>query len=63
MPSKHLLGLLFLSLAAEKRAHAFFVWVARSAPDRAVRELASVMAAEENEHIAWVTDALENVSR
>ena len=52
-----------IALAAEKRAHAFFVWVARSAPDRAVRELASVMAAEENEHIAWVTDALENVSR
>jgi len=51
--------LLELALAAEKRAHAFFVWTARTAPDRAIRELASVMAAEENDHIAWVKEALE----
>jgi rubrerythrin len=54
--------LLEIALAAEVRAHAFFVQVARTAPDRAVRELAAVMAAEENEHIAWVRGALENAS-
>jgi rubrerythrin len=54
--------LLEIALAAEKRAHAFFVWIARTAPERGVRELASVMAAEENEHIGWVTEALENAS-
>jgi rubrerythrin len=51
--------LLQIALAGEKRAHAFFVWVARTAPDRGVRELAALMAAEENEHIAWVSEALE----
>jgi len=50
--------LLEVALAAEKRAHSFFVWTARTAPNRAIRELASVMAAEEDEHIAWVTEAL-----
>ena len=54
--------LLEIALDGEKRAHAFFVWIARTAPDRGVRELAAVMAAEENEHIAWVSGALENVS-
>src|SRR5688572_4319103 len=54
--------LLEIALAAEKRAHAFFVWTARTAPNRGVRELASVMAAEENEHIAWVSEALERAS-
>lgn len=54
--------LLEIALAAEKRAHAYFVWTARTAPDRAVRELASVMAAEESEHIAWVREALERAS-
>jgi rubrerythrin len=54
--------LLEIALAAEKRAHAFFVRIARTAPDRGVRELASVMAAEENEHVAWVAEALENIS-
>jgi len=52
--------LLELALAAEMRAHAFFVEVARTAPDRGVRELAAVMAAEENEHVAWVREALES---
>jgi rubrerythrin len=51
--------LLEIALAAEKRAHAFFVWTARTAPNRGIRELASVMAAEENEHVAWVSEALE----
>ena len=54
--------LLELALAAEMRAHAFFVEVARTAPNRAVRELAAVMAAEENEHVTWVREALENIS-
>lgn len=54
--------LLEIALDAEKRAHAFFVWIARTAPAKPVRELAAIMAAEENEHVAWVTRALENVS-
>jgi len=54
--------LLEIALAAEQRAHAYFVWTARTAPDRAIRELAAVMAAEESEHIAWVREALERSS-
>ena len=53
--------LLELALAAEMRAHAFFVEVARTAPARGVRELAAVMAAEENEHVTWVREALQNL--
>ena len=51
--------LLEIALAAEWRAREFFVGVARTAPDVAVRELASVMAAEEAEHVKWVRQALE----
>jgi rubrerythrin len=54
--------LLEVALAAEKRAHGYFVWAARTARDRPIRELASVMAAEEHEHIAWVKDALKKLS-
>ena len=54
--------LLEIALEGEKRAHGYFVWIARTAPQRAVRELASVMAAEESEHIAWVHEALENLA-
>ena len=50
--------LLEIALAAELRAQAFFVWIARTAPQRSVRELAAIMAAEEGEHVAWVRDAI-----
>ena len=48
-----------IALEAEMRAREFFAWVARSSSSRAVRELAAIMAAEEAEHIAWVTHAIE----
>ena len=51
--------LLEIALAAEGRAREFFVGIARNAPSAAVRELASVMAAEETEHVQWVRKALE----
>jgi len=52
-------NLLEIALAAEWRAREFFVGVARTAPSLTVRELASVMAAEEAEHVKWVRQALE----
>ncbi len=51
--------LLEIALAAELRARAFFVWVTRTALLHEVQELASVMAAEELEHVQWVRQALE----
>lgn len=51
--------LLEIALAAELRARAFFVWVAQTAPLHEVQELASIMAAEELEHVQWVRHALE----
>jgi len=51
--------LLEIALRAEVRARDYFVWIARSALSREVRELAAVMAAEEREHVRWVRDALE----
>ena len=51
--------LLEIALVAELRARAFFVWVARTAPLHSVKELASVMAAEELEHVARVRQALD----
>jgi hypothetical protein len=51
--------LLEIALAAEWRAREFFVAIARTSPSRDVRELASVMAAEETEHVKWVRQALE----
>ena len=48
-----------IALEAELRAHSFFVEVARTAPLRAVRELAAIMAAEEAQHVAWVNQAIE----
>ena len=51
--------LLEIALAAECRAREFFVEIARTAPSREVRELASVMAAEEAQHVQWVRDALD----
>ena len=50
--------LLEIALAAELRAHAFFVSVARTALSVEVRQLASIMAAEEVEHVKWVGEAL-----
>jgi rubrerythrin len=52
-------NLLEVALRAECRAREFFVRIARTAPLKAVRELAGVMAAEEMEHVAWVRQALE----
>jgi bacterioferritin (cytochrome b1) len=51
--------LLEIALDAEVRAREFFVWVAKTSQSIAVRELAAIMAAEETEHIHWVTQALE----
>ena len=51
--------LLEIALEAEMRAREFFVWVARTSASRPVRELAAIMAAEETEHVAWVTQAME----
>lgn len=51
--------LLQIALQAEWRAREFFVEVARTSPSSGVRELASVMAAEETEHVRWVRDALD----
>jgi rubrerythrin len=52
-------NLLEIALAAEWRAREFFVGIARTALSATVRELASVMAAEETEHVQWVRQALE----
>ena len=51
--------LLEIALAAEWRAREFFVGIARTSPSVTVRELASVMAAEETEHVKWVRQALQ----
>ena len=51
--------LLEIALAAEWRAREFFAEIAGTASSRAVRELASVMAAEEDQHVQWVRNALE----
>jgi len=51
--------LLQIALDAECRARDFFVWIARTSPSRAVKELAAIMAAEELDHVAWVRQALE----
>jgi rubrerythrin len=47
-----------IALAAEVRAAAFFESARRQASDRALRELAAEMAAEEGVHIAWVKSAI-----
>ena len=51
--------LLNLALHAECRAVDFFDWVARTTPDEGVRVLARGMAAEERQHVEWVTKAIE----
>ena len=50
--------LLLIALAAEHRAREFFLAAARDAVSREVRELASIMAAEEVQHIDWVEQAI-----
>ena len=52
-------ALLEIALDAELRAREFFVEIAKAAPLVSVRELASVMAAEEAQHVTWVRQALE----
>lgn len=49
---------LAIALQAEKRAHAFFAHVQCIAADPALRALAKEMAAEEDEHIGLLLDAL-----
>ena len=51
--------LLLVALEAERKAAAFFEWVASTSPDARVRDLALDMAAEEELHVRWVRDALE----
>ena len=51
--------LLELALEAEHRAAGFFRWVAATAADESVRSAAGEMAEEENQHVSWVTQALE----
>ena len=51
--------LLEIALSAEWLAREFFFHIARTSPNREVRELASVMAAEETQHVKWVRQALE----
>lgn len=49
---------LAVAIEAEKRARAFFTHVQRVAADPALRALSKEMAAEEDEHIALLQDAL-----
>ena len=51
--------LLAVALMAEHRARAFFEAVARTAPDAQVARMATAMAGEEDEHVGWVSRALE----
>jgi len=50
--------LLELALEGELRAQRFFAWAAEGAKDGTVRALAREMAAEEDRHIHWVSQAL-----
>ncbi len=51
--------LLEIALLAEHRARSFFEWVARTSPDPEVVRMATEMAGEEDEHVGWVSRALE----
>ena len=51
--------LLSMALNAEMRAVDFFDWVVRTTPDEGVRALARGMAAEERQHVEWVSKAIE----
>jgi rubrerythrin len=50
---------LLVALAAERNAAGFYEWVAATSPDERVRALAHDFAAEEEQHVRWVRDALE----
>jgi len=50
---------LMLALAAEQRAAAFFQRIAEGTVNPEVKTMAGEMAAEEVEHIAWLTDWLK----
>ena len=50
--------LLRIALRAESGAVLFFHWVARTATDPQVREMAREMAREEEQHVAWLERAL-----
>jgi len=51
--------LLEVALGAECNARAFFAWVAENSPSQEVRDLAQDMILDEQQHVAWVTQALE----
>jgi rubrerythrin len=51
--------LLEIALLAEHRARTFFEWVAQSSADPEVARMAAGMAREEDEHVGWVSRALE----
>lgn len=51
-----------IALAAEERAKHFFDDVFNTATDPALIELASEMGKEEQEHVAWVKQALERLT-
>lgn len=51
--------LLEIALLAEHRARTFFEWVARSTEDPQVARMATEMARDEDEHVGWVSRALE----
>jgi rubrerythrin len=51
--------LLEIALLAEHRARTFFEWVAQSVTDPQVARMAAEMAKEEDEHVGWVSRALE----
>jgi rubrerythrin len=57
VPPQHAL---LMARAAERRAKAFFERTLASAADPAIRQLAAEFAREENEHIAWLDEALAN---
>lgn len=51
--------LMEIALKAEHAARRFFEWVTQTTSDATVRALAAEMAREEDDHVHWVTDALE----
>jgi rubrerythrin len=51
-----------IALAAEERAKLFFDNVLNTAEDAALIELAAEMGREEQEHVAWVKQALERLT-
>ena len=51
-----------IALAAEERAKRFFDHVFNTAEDPALIELAAEMGREEQEHVAWVKQALERLT-